>query len=87
MRTLIPWLLGLLFPPSGKRRAPLTPLAAARAAPPPTLGAEPPHGEGIPWACPCVLAYRRAQARRPRRDRRTALVTVSAGIDYGELTA
>jgi hypothetical protein len=90
MRTVVEWLLGLLLPASGTRRA-----DTARTVPP-----EPSHplpdrprplvvidGHATPLVRPYLVQHERKRERQAQRERRTALVLATAGIDYQGLSA
>lgn len=92
MRTLVQWVLRTFLPPRGRRRAQaqqqarpavrtVRPVPALKAAP------ETVDGEELEFIRPYVLAHFEEQERRAQRERRTALVLATAGIDYAELTA
>ncbi|MEU5341287.1 hypothetical protein AB0H18_10705 [Streptomyces sp. NPDC020766] len=95
MRTLLAALLSWFFPPRGTRRAQAVPTQNTPAdSPTQTLGVVRPRsprqpeylrGEDIPLIRPYLIAYEREQERRRQKDRRTALVLATQGIDFPTL--
>lgn len=87
MSKLIEFIARLFFPSAGKHRAEAVPTAEPSPVPcplptPPLPHAEPLRGEDVALVRPYLAAFERQAERRRQRERRTALVLATQGIDY-----
>ncbi|MEU6650487.1 hypothetical protein ABZ904_13805 [Streptomyces sp. NPDC046900] len=82
MRTLLEWLLSLLLPAQGKRRAESEPAAPILRAPAQRPAGDAIDADTLPLVRPYLVAWERRQEREAQRERRTAAALASFGVDY-----